>query len=530
MRFIIATLSLALASQAIAQQPMSNPVGAIEGTVLHSSTSAPIGRAQISLRRVAANSFPNPTAPGFAADTDAAGKFELAHIEAGAYTLEVQRSGFVTQEYKGQLTVTPGSRIKSVDFKLIPQAVVTGRVLEQDGSPLAGMEVLLLRPQSMNGTQQLLRIGSAQTSDTGEFRIANLKAGRYLLSATNQNGYQAFLSNSLRYDFDKPQIAFAKTFFPSAPDEAGARHIDLTSGQTLSGLEIRMKQERVFRIRGKIAASIPTKDLRVVIAPRTADAFTSFPETREATLNPDGSFEIARVFPGAYNVLATMASGSRSTIGRTQLDVAAENVNNLIVNKIEAHTMIGSIRSEGFQAALDSIRVFLSAPNGSPSEFGQVSPDASGAFRIENVTAEKLRLRLQDLPNGFWLKSITAAGRDILNSDIDARSGPIEITLASGVGSLAGAITTANGQPVSGSRIYLAPNPSQPARPDFFRNATSDQNGRFHLANLAPGHYSIYATLAADTLTPPARSKAQQVVIGPSTQQQIDITLTYDRF
>jgi hypothetical protein len=525
MRFFTATLFLALAATASAQQ-------VIEGTVLNATTGTPVSRAQVAFRRINPNGFPNPQAPGFAADTNSQGKFELAHIEPGSYSVAVQRTGFVTQQYKGQITVNPGGQIRSLDFKLIPHAVVTGRVIAEDGTPLAGMELQILRPQSINGKQQLLRVGAAQSSDTGEFRIVNLPAGRYLLSATNQNSYQAFLSNSLRYDFDKPQFGFTKTFFPSTTDEAEARQLDLNSGQTLSGLELRMKQERAFRIRGKVSSATPVKDIRVIITARSTDPFIPATETREAILNPDGTFEISRVFPGAYNVVATMATGTRSTIGKTPIDVTVENVNNVIVNKIEAFTVSGTIRIEGPPTAtppsLASVRIFLTAATPIPSDFRQANPDSQGNFRLENVTSEKLRLRLQDIPDGLWLKAATAAGRDILNSEMDAKAAPVEIILATGVGDITGTITTASGQPVSGSRIFLAPDPSQTTRPDLFRNATSDQNGRFNIPNLAPGSYNINAVPPFDPLTPPppsARSKPQQLVIRPNTQQQMALTL-----
>ena len=525
MRFITATLFFALANNASAQQ-------VVEGTVLNDTTGTPIGRAQVAFRRLSPNGFPSPQASGFAADTNSQGKFELAHIEPGSYSVEVQRTGFVTQQYRGQVTVNPGGQIRNLDFKLIPHAVVTGRLLAEDGTPLAGMELQILRPQNINGKQQLLRVGAAQSSDTGEFRIANLPAGRYLLSATNQNSYQAFLSNSLRYDYDKPQLNYAKTFFPSTTDEAEARPLDLSSGQTLSGLELRMKQERAFRIRGKVLSATPAKDIRVMITTRSTDPFMTATENREAILNPDGTFEISRVFPGAYNVVATLATGTRSTLGKAPVDVTVENVNNVIVNKIEAFTVSGTIRIEGPPTAtppsLAAIRIFLSAAIPTPADFRQANPDTQGNFRLENITAEKILLRLQDIPDGLWLKSATAAGRDILNSEMDAKAGPVEIILATGVGGITGTVTTASGQPVSGSRIFLAPDPTQATRPDLFRNTTSDQNGRFNIPNLAPGSYNINATPAFDPLTPPppsARSKPQQLVIGPNTQQQIALTL-----
>ncbi len=521
MRFIIATLCLALAANATAQQ-------AVEGTVVNATTGTPVHRAQISFRRMTSNAFPNPQASGFAADTSNEGKFELTNIEPGSYSVEVQRPGFVTQQYKGQITINTGERIKGFDFKLIPHAVVAGRVLDQDGSPLANMEVRVLRSLEMNGKQTMLPIGFAQSSDTGEFRITGLAAGRYWLLSANQNSMQAYNSRLLRYDFDKPQLAYAKTYFPSSQDEAGARPFDLASSQTLTGLEIRMKLERVFRIRGKLAASILASGLRIEAIPHTTDRTSSF-VNREAILNDDGTFEISKLFPGSYFVTAMHANGTRNVIGKTPVDIIQENINNVVIGKIESVTVPGTIRIEGTPAgnrpSLQSIQLSLASALGNYENFRQTKPDGSGSFKFENVAPERFRLGIQNLPDGVWLKSATTAGRNILNVEIDLPTGPIEITLATGTGSITGTVSNAKGQPTSSSVILL----SQPPRPDRSRNLPSDQNGRFNLPNLAPGDYSIYAVPLFEAFNPPSResseARARKITIAPNSQNQVDLTL-----
>jgi|GEM_PF-2021708 len=528
MSFVTATLFLALAAQAFAQQPSSS---GIEGAVLNATTGTPVRRAQIFLRRANPNGFTSAQTPGFAADTDSEGKFELAQVEPGSYTVEVRRSGFVTQHYKGQLSVSAGNRTKGFDFKLVPHAVVAGRILDQEGAPLLDMEVRLLRLFDMNGKQSLSPVGFAQTNDAGEFRIAGLAAGRYFLSASSQNYAQAFLLKLLRYDFDKPQMAFAKTFFPSSSDEAGARPIDLTSAQTLAGLELRMKQERVFRIRGKVLSSIPIKDLRIEAAPRNSDRAAPL-ENKEAILNEDGSFEIARLFPGSYFVTAMMNTGSRSVIGKTPVDITHENLNNVVINKLESVTISGTIRIEGSlqgkPPSLEEIQLNLASTNGTADGFRQAKSDALGAFEFENALEGKFRFVVQNLPAGVWLKSITAAGRSLLNTEIAIPVGPIEVTLAAGVGTISGIVSNSQGQPSPGFVILQGQQP----RPDLSRSIATDQNGRFNFPNIAPGNYSLYPEPPFEASKPPsresieaARSKALRVTITPNSQNQIDLTL-----
>ncbi len=527
LQFITLTLSLALAFNAFAQQP---PSILIEGTVLNATTGAPIRRALIALRRSNQTGFPNPLAPGFGTETNGEGKFEFAHVEPDSYTVEVQAVGYVTQQQKGQMSVSPGNRINGLNFKLLPHAVITGRLLDQEGAQLAGMDVRLLRQLEMNGKSAMSIIGFTQTNDAGEFRIAGIAPGRYFLSASNQNPALAYFQKSLRHDFDKPQMAFARTFFPSSVDEAGARALDLSSGQTLTGLEIRMKQERVFRLRGKVS-SIPLKDLRIEAVPRNADGTASF-VNKEAILNEDGTFEISKLSPGPYTITAMLATGMRTVLGKTTIDITNENINNVQIGKIESVMISGTIRIEGSstgrQPSLDTILIFLSSSSGESDSFRQTKSDAQGMFQLERVANGKFRLGVQNLPNGLWLKSITAAGRNLLNTATELPESPIEITLATGVGAITGAVTNSKGQPAIGSVMLLGQQPHL----GFTRNIATDQNGRFTLSNIAPGDYKIYVVKPFEAFVLPnpgsheaALAKAQTFSITPNSQKQIDLTL-----
>jgi hypothetical protein len=68
---------------------------------------------------------------------------------------------------------------------------------------------------------------------------------------------------------------------------------------------------------------------------------------------------------------------------------------------------------------------------------------------------------------------------------------PLQITLAKGA-AVSGAVTDAASRPVSNQHVVLVPD-RMPNRPDLYKTATTDANGRFTMQGVAPGDYKAFA-------------------------------------
>ena len=132
--------------QQASEQPKFKPedYAKVEGTVLDANTGAPLKKARLMMYG---------TRPGhrtrLSAVTDASGRFLFPKVEPGKYRLSVRRNRYASQSY-GQkkpgtagalLTVAARQHIKDVVFKLVPGAVVTGRVVDEDGEPVPYVSV-----------------------------------------------------------------------------------------------------------------------------------------------------------------------------------------------------------------------------------------------------------------------------------------------------------------------------------------------------------------------------------------------------
>src|SRR5258708_22343050 len=121
-----------------------------------------------------------------ATKTTGDGRFELRNVPAGRYKLLVSRSGYLETEY-GQkkpsdpgatFTLPPGQTKTDLIFKLIPAAVIAGRVFNEDGEPLPNASVTASREAYQEGRRTMAPVTQVSTDDLGAFRLFGLPPGR----------------------------------------------------------------------------------------------------------------------------------------------------------------------------------------------------------------------------------------------------------------------------------------------------------------------------------------------------------------
>ncbi|MBL0159311.1 MAG: carboxypeptidase regulatory-like domain-containing protein [Bryobacterales bacterium] len=139
--FLMIAIPLASFGQPAPQQEVKK--GAIEGVVLVETTREPVRRVQVMAypRRTSAGPGATMGQPqSFTATTDAEGKFTIADLEPGDYFLNIQKQGFSiarrsTFASSMQIKVGQGETVKGLRYALLPQAVIAGKVLDDEGEP-----------------------------------------------------------------------------------------------------------------------------------------------------------------------------------------------------------------------------------------------------------------------------------------------------------------------------------------------------------------------------------------------------------
>ena len=87
--------------------------------------------------------------------TDAQGRYEFQDLPAGRFNVSVSKSGFVAVQYGQNRPFEPGRPIELADAQVMDKAdvalprgsVVSGRILDEFGEPVADAEVSAMRMQ-----------------------------------------------------------------------------------------------------------------------------------------------------------------------------------------------------------------------------------------------------------------------------------------------------------------------------------------------------------------------------------------------
>ncbi len=437
--------------------------------------------------------------------TNEMGEFALESISPGTpgtYTLQAERQGFIETHFgdvRGvpiEIRLTSGQTLTDISIKLIPQAIISGRVVDEDGDVWTHSQVSLFRSGFEHGRRKLKGFGGGEVNDQGEFRIGQIPPGNYYVSAEPDTGWE--LRNRPRGIEAAPPRQV--TWYPSSVDPGGATAISLGPGDQLSGLEIRLRRGAIHRIQGKLVGGENIVEdsgrfgKRNISANPTSDAGVN---RRPGVIHSDGSFEIPNVPSGTYEIQVRQGFPPIN-LGTLKVEVDdgdLEDVSLPLTPPRPLNGMIqieaqGSITSSEFTVQLDSF-----VPSMSPSAVSR----ADGSFYFPMVGSERYRVTVWTGP-GFYLKEIIY-GDAVSNDGTISLTGPeakLVLILSERGARLSGKVNRTNDQKstadqtrgmVSTFQVVLVPN----GAPGKARLAIFDQNGEFSLRDLAPGAYKLYA-------------------------------------
>ena len=449
-----------------------------------------------------------------ATKTTADGRFELRNVPSGRYKLKVSRNGYVEMEY-GQkkpsdpgaaFSLSPGQTKKDLVFKLIPAAVIAGRVFDEDGEPVPGAEVRALREIYHEGRLTLTTQGFAQTDDLGQFRLFGLAPGRYYVSAMERqwgkvNGDREFSANSEQ----GVEHGYTKTYYPGTPDVAKASAIGVKEGDEIPGTDIPLKQVAVYRIRGRVLNQITHKggnDANLVLLSRGKKLEWNLGGQSEVKKS-DGSFEFSNVAPGSYLLVAYWGDDEgKEFSAQEKVDVGERDVEGVTLSIGAGATIPGRIRWEG-KPSLDreELIVYLQPTEVAFQWGGSARVEASQQFTLRNVNEGDYRVAMIGASKDCYVKDIVYGGTHAPDDTISVSKGggaPLEVTISSRGARIQGAVTDKDGLPAAG--VWVVAVPDQARRLNFllFKSQTTDQYGRFDLHGLTPGNYKLFSWESAE--------------------------------
>jgi hypothetical protein len=470
--------------------------GSVRGTVTNGVTGERLRKAYVRLAPVGDDAHIRP------AVTDAEGRFVFENVPAGNYSLEAEHQGLMESKYGEdagapvELRILAGQNLSDLTIKLMPPAVISGRVRDEDGDLWPHAHINIFRSVWAGGKRELQGFDNAEVNDAGEFRAGHLPAGRYYLSAEPD----AFWENRNRV---ASASLLQTTWYPSLLDSSSATPLVVRSGQELTGAEIRMRRSSVYRILGKVSG---LQGVPVLPGPSQwmtpHIAVTSTPgvggNSKRGVLKSDGSFEVEDVAPGTWQIRIEQGMfTSLMALGSATVQVDDHDVEGVSLTVQAPHLLKGVVRIDGADEPLPAgLSLWLESPDGLFWD-RNTTPRQDGSFDFENIPSGRYRVHVgRGTPGRYYVKrvrygsessetefSISADG-DVLEVILSARG-----ALVSGVVRRDGAVGSATPQ------VVLLPDMPDAGLGRYDTHlGVPDQSGAFAVKEpVRPGEYTLYA-------------------------------------
>ena len=474
--------------------------GSIEGQVMNLQSGSPLKKASVQLVTM------NPSGGGGrgqmavrkAAETDEQGRFAFTGLDAGKYQLSAGRQGFLRQNYGARkysgggtpVLVAEGQNVKAIVFQLSPQAVITGKVLDEDGEGVADQPVRALRYVYRGGARQWNMVATAQTSDIGEFRLPNLEPGRYLVSSNARSGGM----NRRQIESGEPlpsapDMMYATTYYPSTTSASTAIPIDVGAGGEVRGIDVRLVKTRVYRVRGRVVCNDTSRRAATVtLTPRDGGPGSAI---TGAALGPEGQFELRNVPPGQYTAIAQSRGGGQEFIATQPLDVVGNHVEGLVLTMAAGGEVQGSVKvvDAATPPELKNVSVVLRPVGftGSAPPRSRVGDDLK--FTLKSVPLVRYAVTVTGVPETCYVQSVKYGGGEVTDAGVEMTNGGVlEVTLSAAAARVDAVVLDKDGKAGWHAVVALIPKDGS-----MTVVQTADENGILTFKGLKPGDYRLLA-------------------------------------
>lgn len=551
----------------------------IRGRVVAADRGTPMRRATVSLNAV----MPPPASRGQSVDvpigagragqplatmtprratTDADGQFEFANLPAGSYRVFAAPAQYASQylgmsygatrpsgpfwpEVGQTIELKEGQSLDKINIALPRGAIISGRVLDENGEPLARVQVFTLG--FATGSSRGQRSGAGMsTDDLGQFRVWGLSPGEYVVVADARGN--TFVAPNAPPETEEERLGYVTTYYPGTADEGSAQRLRVKGGEETQGIDIRVGQARLYHVTGSVVDSkgspLAGANGQLIRRGPAAGGQPGF----FAMADAKGQFQMRNIPPGEYRLVFNQQQigvpfsstppepGERASV---PISIAGADVDNVMVVTSTGTTITGQIVFEADPPAggITGMRVFATASTTNDGAGVPTPPPATVAegytFTLKGLMGEYL-LRA-GIVNQF-LKSVTVNGQDVTDVPREFKaSDRITMTLTSRVSTVEGNVTDTRDVDLAETGIMMfAEDKSSWRMNSIWTKRTSvDPKGHFRITGLMPGRYYIAAIPRQRLAVPVADAdvaffeqlakEATTVVVGVDDQRTVDL-------
>jgi hypothetical protein len=483
----------------------------IQGKVVEAKSGQPIRKVNVEVMGGAGQSYER-----YSATTIGDGTFTIEHLKPGRYEVTLERTGFVQTAKRGEqatFTLQPGQNLSGLVFKLQAAGVIAGKIVDIDGDPMAGVSVSAGMTGTVTGGTERYPVGNGSTNDLGEYRIVDLRPGKYLISAAPSQ--RASVVHAEEKGKAKEQLIYASTYYPGTVDKSRAIAVEVHAGDVASA-NFGVLMTHAYRVSGMVAGVPSGAMVRFFLISKSGSADMGSPED----LREGNRFECENVLPGTYVamllVVKGMLNGGQPEMQMVRLNPSIEvDKNDVEGVQLQAESG-GQIRGifrldtgEKFDWTQLSVSLLPIEENPSETFSGMAmamaysgarassAVNSDGTFEIKNVPGGNYQLVVgahSDRLRNYYAKSIIFGGRDVADSGFGLNGDVyLDVVVSAKGATIEGNVVDSKGQPVAYGTVAVVPNLEHRARPDSYQREPTDEHGYFIARGLNPGSYVVMA-------------------------------------
>jgi hypothetical protein len=468
--------------------PLKQGTATIRGRVVADGSNTPLSRVQIRLNA-------SDSTAGKTAVTDRNGRFELAELPAGKFTVSASKANYVGISY-GQtrprglgktLELAEGQTIANMNFTMQRTGVITGRILDEFGDPVVDVMVMAMRSQYVNGERRMMPAGGrpATSNDVGDYRIYGLQPGQYYIQAT--------LRSFTPGDTDD-RSGYSPTYFPGTGSAAEAQKMAVAAGQTINGVNMTLLPVRTSRISGTALDSEGKPMIGQMVMAVERYGFGMIARS-PGQVRPDGSFTLNGMTPGNYVLRVGMPALEETAIA--PVTVTDGDITGVQLVAAKASVIRGRVLIEqgATPPKASAIRLFASSTEPAMGA-GQGSAKDDFTFELK-VPPGHYTLRLAGPLTDWNMHAVRLHDIDVTDNGFDVSSSGVSdvvIELTSKPTGATGKVLDENGQPMRDVWVVtFAQDPQRWGTPTRYVSAVRPNNNDVYTATVPAGDYFIAA-------------------------------------
>jgi len=505
---------------------LAQQTATVSGKVVDSVTGQAVKKAVVTLRN--ANGQNSLTGV-----SDQSGKFHFDNVPPDRYAARAQAAGYADIMRGGKpVVVAAQQEVEDVEVRIEPLGAISGKVLDENGEPLAGVNVMALRYTyaGFNG-KRIQQMGSAQTDDRGEYRMFDLQPERYYLAAVSyQRLGQARMAAGENVHSTVPEQGYAPVFYPGVMDISQAPLQEVKPGAEWTGADFKLRQLPAYHIRGTVSGGTGARGARAMVrAQWCGQDETEMPFSMGASQQNDNRFDVSGAVPGTYCLTVTQP-GIGFVAAKKVVTVKAGDIDNIEFTVPAAFSVSGTVTIDGTPPAnMPQINILLSntEARGQP----QAVMKSDGTFQIDGLYPGAYTFFLPQ--NQLYAKSVLYGSQDVTNGLIPnlQPGAALNITLGTDPGEIDGTVQPGSVEAGAQVLVEAIPEDAYAARRDMQRLSPASTGGNFSLASMPPGNYQVFALETSDysevqnrDLLKLLEGSATTVTVPPNGHQQVSVT------